>query len=414
MMSLRDPLRRTAIFAGVVVFIAGSIGRTYAATKTWNSTASSDWQAAGNWTGGVPTSADIGSFAGVNPPSGIVFINLKNGSTQTAGAVSLSSTSGSITIGNNETGGNTNTNNFVLNGTTVNAIANTILANTTTSPTTLTIQPNVLTGNKGMDLRLGAAASISNVIQASSGNSIVISSNITQVNLGNGISFQGGGTLTLSGANTYTGNTSVTAGTLLVSNPSGSGTGTGNVTVNGSGTTLGGTGTISGTVTLGNTTPGAILNAGPSGADGTSASVGTLHTGALTLTGANTFHVDAFGTAANQWDQVVVSGLAALGTTSQLQLNIATAGLNFIANTTYILIDATTISGSFSNATEGSVVTVNGYNFTAHYDAAGGNFDLIAIPEPSTWVAAALAMLVIGFTRGRKFGSALKKLSPEV
>ena len=27
------------------------------------------------------------------------------------------------------------------------------------------------------------------------------------------------------------------------------------------------------------------------------------------------------------------------------------------------------------------MVTVNGYNFTAHYDAAGGNFDLIAIQE---------------------------------
>ena len=188
-----------------------------------------------------------------------------------------------------------------------------------------------------------------------------------------------------------------------MSNTSDSGTGTGNVTVNGSGTTLGGTGAISGTVTLGNTTPGAILNAGPSGADGTSASVGTLHSGALTLAGANTFHVDAFGTATTQWDQVVVggTGVATLGTTSSLQLAIATAGLNFTAGTTYILIDATTISGSFSNATEGSVVSVNGYNFTAHYDAGGGNFDLIAIPEPSTWLAGALALGALGLMQRR-------------
>ena len=189
-----------------------------------------------------------------------------------------------------------------------------------------------------------------------------------------------------------------------MSNTSGSGTGTGNVTVNGSGTTLGGTGTISGTVTLGNTTPGAILNPGPSGADGTSASVGTLHTGALTLAGANTLHVDAFGTATTQWDQVVVggTGAATLGTTSSLQLAIATAGLNFTAGTTYILIDATTISGSFSNATEGSIVSVNGYNFTAHYDAGSGNFDLIAIPEPSTWLAAALAVSAIGLSQRKR------------
>jgi hypothetical protein len=193
-----------------------------------------------------------------------------------------------------------------------------------------------------------------------------------------------------------------------------SGTGSGNITVNGSGTTLGGTGNISGTVTLGNTTPGAILNAGPSGANGTSASVGTLHTGALTLTGANTFHVDAFGTAQANWDQVVVNGAATLGTTSSLQLAIATAGLNFATGATYILIDANTISGSFSNATEGSIVSVNGYNFTAHYDAVGGNFDLIAIPEPSTWVAAALTLLAIGYTQRRKVASALAKLSLQV
>jgi len=142
--------------------------------------------------------------------------------------------------------------------------------------------------------------------------------------------------------------------------------------------------------------------------------VGTLHTGALTLTGANTFHEDAFGTAQANWDQLFVSGAATLGATSSLQLAIATAGLNFIAGTTYVLIDASTISGSFSNATEGSIVTANGYNFTAHYDTAGGNFDLIAIPEPSTWVAAALTLLAIGYTQRRKLIAALTKLSLQV
>jgi autotransporter-associated beta strand protein len=323
----------------------------------------------------------------------------------------LSATSGSITIGNRDTTGNGNTNNFELFGQTVNAVANTILADATTSPTTLTIQSTVSGGTNVTNLQL---ANTTNVIQASASNSIVVSSNIVQVNSGSGITFQGGGTLTLSGANTYSGTTSATAGTLLVNNTSGSATGSGSVTVNGSGTTLGGTGTISGTVTLGNTTPGTVLNAGPKGTDGTSGSVGTLRTGALTLTGANTFHEDAFGLLQANWDQVVVNGAATLGTTSSLQLAIATAGLNFIAGTTYVLIDATTITGSFSNATEGSIVTVNGYNFTAHYDAAGGNFDLIAIPEPSTWVAAALTLLAIGYMQRRKVMTALARLSIKV
>jgi len=44
----------------------------------------------------------------------------------------------------------------------------------------------------------------------------------------------------------------------------------------------------------------------------------------------------------------------------------------------------------------------------------GGNFDLIAIPEPSTWVAAALTLLAIGYTQRRKVTSALAKLSLQV
>jgi autotransporter-associated beta strand protein len=59
----------------------------------------------------------------------------------------------------------------------------------------------------------------------------------------------GSGTLTLTGTtSTYTGGTTVSNGTLLVNNASGSGTGTGAVTVNGG--TLSGTGIIAGPVTV--------------------------------------------------------------------------------------------------------------------------------------------------------------------
>ncbi len=58
---------------------------------------------------------------------------------------------------------------------------------------------------------------------------------------GNSISKVGTGTLTLSGSNTYAGGTTISNGTLMIVNTTGSGTGTAAVTVSGTGT-LAGTG----------------------------------------------------------------------------------------------------------------------------------------------------------------------------
>ena len=67
----------------------------------------------------------------------------------------------------------------------------------------------------------------------------LISGNVGGMGSVSDLNKDGGGTLTLSGANTYTGGTAVNGGTLLVNNALGSGTGTGAVTVTNSGTTLG-------------------------------------------------------------------------------------------------------------------------------------------------------------------------------
>ena len=72
-----------------------------------------------------------------------------------------------------------------------------------------------------------------------------------QINFSNGCSLTkiGKGTFTLKNANTFTGGATVNAGTLLVTNTTGSATGPGPVAVEGG--TLGGTGIIAGAVTTG-------------------------------------------------------------------------------------------------------------------------------------------------------------------
>ncbi len=87
----------------------------------------------------------------------------------------------------------------------------------------------------------------------------------TTANTSGGLTKLGEGKLTLTGANSYTGATRVSAGLLAVNNLNGSGTGSGSVVVT-SGGALGGNGTIEGTVTL---ESGGALSPG----DG----IGTLH-----------------------------------------------------------------------------------------------------------------------------------------
>jgi autotransporter-associated beta strand protein len=88
--------------------------------------------------------------------------------------------------------------------------------------------------------------------------------------------------VTLGGTNTYSGGTTVNAGTLLVTNATGSATGAGAVAVN-SGTTLGGTGSIGGAVTI---SSGATVNPGVGG-------IGTLTVASATMDGAYVCDLDA-------------------------------------------------------------------------------------------------------------------------
>jgi autotransporter-associated beta strand protein len=142
------------------------------------------------------------------------------------------------------------------------------------------------------------------------GNTLIIGSNNLSTTFGGGVQGTGAitkigtGTLTLTGANIYTGGTKVPSGVLLVSNASGSGTGTGAVTV--SGGTLGGSGIISGAVTVGTNTNTASFLAPSKGAKRPA----TLAIqGALTLNDDSTY-LYKLDTKHRVSDQILAQGVA--------------------------------------------------------------------------------------------------------
>jgi fibronectin-binding autotransporter adhesin len=216
----------------------------------------------------------------------------------------------------------------------------------------------------------------------------------------------GGGTLILTGNNTYGNGTTVNAGTLLVNNTSGSGTGGGAVTVN-SGGTLGGNGTVSGAVTV--------------------ASGGTLAPGELAvskLTLGSTLNLDTGSTlaitlgglvAGSGYDQVVVAGTITLGG----DLSVTTVnGFKLALGQTFTILDDTGNSlttGVFANATAGAIYTdASGDTFLVDFvtNADGGavpnDVSLTVtgvVPEPGTWTLLLIglgALSLVAIKRGRR------------
>ncbi len=314
------------------------------------------------------------------------------------------------------------------------------------NPTTanLIVASNLLNVNGSAD---------TNGLLTLSGNS---SNNIFSGNITNG----SGGTVsvtkintstwTLSGNNSYTGNTTISAGTLFVSNTSGSGTGTGSVTVaattitgnsgNYTGGTLGGSGNISGAVTLsGNNTPthGGIITAGTSAAPATFTTgnqtwnkgaayewhitnsgsiavgsalsanatndvlqIGTTSSGTLSVSGDSTdpFTIAPLG---NLTSSITLGGsnaynweLAQIGTGNATQItingNTTSAGsTNLLASTSAFALDTSGLSVG-SNNTQ----FLSASNFSLYFETISGNNDLVldynGAPEPGT------AMLVLG------------------
>jgi autotransporter-associated beta strand protein len=211
-----------------------------------------------------------------------------------------------------------------------------------------------------------------------------------------------GNTLTLNGANLYSGATAVNAGTLLVNNTAGSGLGAGNVGVTGG--ILGGTGAFTGTATIGS---GASLSPG--------ASIESLASGALTMNGSSTFVFEAANNTSTGADLMVVNGALSLTGVNLDLTNANLAAGSWVMGDKLSLINygSTGITSGFNGYANNTAYAFGSNSWLFKYDdtTGGNNFaseatnanfvTLTMVPEPGTF-----AMLLFGamyfFAVGRK------------
>lgn len=184
----------------------------------------------------------------------------------------------------------------------------------------------------------------------------------------------GSGTFILSGANLYTGGTTIEEGTLLVKTGKGSATGTGPVQVNAG--TFSGRSNILGTVAIGSGSgTGAFLAPGVQG-PGTLAIHNTL-----TFKADGTYNCE-LSTAKAKADQIVVEGITI---ESGAQFSFIGKGHQALpAGSVFTVINNKSrqpISGAFANLPDNSTFTANGNTFRVSYEGGDGNdLTLIVLP----------------------------------
>jgi autotransporter-associated beta strand protein len=185
---------------------------------------------------------------------------------------------------------------------------------------------------------------------------------------GGSLTKTGSGKLILSKTSPYTGGTTVSNGTLLVTNRSGSATGTGVVQVNKG--TLAGTGIITGAVTVGTGShSGAIVLPGNS-----ATAPGILSIDSALIFNSRSTYKCALNRSTPIAGEITAVGVNINSGASFTFVDVGTGTL--IIGTVFTVINNTSanpISGRFSNLSDGSVFTSNGNNFQASYEGGNGN-----------------------------------------
>ena len=177
-----------------------------------------------------------------------------------------------------------------------------------------------------------------------------------------GLAKKGSAVQILSGTNTYTGATTVSAGTLLVLSPGSLAAGSA-VTVSGTGTTLGGDGVINGAVTLSSNT---FLTPGVSN------TIGTLTLGSTLSLSGNMLLYDISSNSAVTPDRVTVAGALTLNGVNTVVLSFPT-GAAAAGDYTLMTFPSKAGTGSFklASAYPNASLVLSSTNLVLHVDGGG-------------------------------------------
>ncbi len=222
----------------------------------------------------------------------------------------------------------------------------------------------------------------------------------------------GGSVLTLSGADTYTGGTNISAGTLRVNNTTGNGTGIGAVNIL-TGGTLGGSGTLGNTA--GPVTVAGTITAGPD-----ALTVGTLRTGAEVWTAGGTY-LSKVNAAGSTSDELILSGLTFANTSAgTFNINVTNASTAAVVTGTVLVLaddreaaasnpfsptnSAATLAALTLNVSSGvTMASGSAFALSTQTDATSG-FDLVltAAPEPTSLLLVGVAAAPLALGRRRR------------
>jgi autotransporter-associated beta strand protein len=280
----------------------------------------------------------------------------------------------------------------------------------------------VFSGNiRLQNLSAGIAESrtlrLASSVAATSGTGITFSGTISEVDTtavtGDVLSVTkvDAGVAALTGANTYTGTTTVAGGTLLVSNTTGSGTGAGSVVVNAS-TVLGGTGSIAPAANNSITFNGTFAPGSLGGSSGEDISLAVSGTGNITFNAGATFEIfsrvagtnpasanDLALISAGDWGKIVFGGSSVLNV-----IDTTSSSTTWADGDKWQLFDWSGIASGTAPLIGFASLNLPTLSGGLNWDTSGlytSGFITVVVPEPSRVLLFMLGLLSL-MTRRRR------------